>query len=80
MFIVVNDGPDRLEDKAFRKYLYNGQTVVADPTPTEFGEAAIISAPNANLARDLVDRYSSAWIGAKAFDTLEEAEARIKEL
>jgi hypothetical protein len=80
MFVVVNDGIGRLEAKAFREYLYSNQAVVVEPVATEFGEAAVISAPDARLAQDVADRYSSAWIGASVWPTLESALARVKEL
>lgn len=77
-FVFVSDGVGRLEAKGFRRYLYGEQAVVVEITPTEFGEAAIISSEDSTLAENLRDRYSSGMFGSCIFETLEEAEAFLK--
>lgn len=77
MFVLVVHGD--LEGRGFRRYLYANQVVVREPAPFLYDQAAVIYCPDANLAKDLRDRYSSGLLGAKLFSDEQELNDYIAE-
>lgn len=78
MFVVARTTPRRSHEIA--AYLYAGQTIVRNDIPIEFGSvAAIVESAYGLPGKMLADRLMSGMIGAKEFETLEDAEAYIRD-
>lgn len=72
MYIAAFTKPHRVRE--ISRYLYKGQEIITDPEPGEFDtEFVIVSSPDDRLTEDLVNRLASGMIGAKDFETKEEA-------
>lgn len=79
MFIVVTGNQHRMRE--IPAYLYEGQTVAAQPVETVYGShAAIVDTGNDDLYRAnyLRDRFASGMFGAQVFETLEDATAFVE--
>jgi hypothetical protein len=78
MFVVARTTPRRIHE--VQAYLYAGQTIVRTGIPVEFGsEAAIVESVYGLPGKMLADRLMSGMIGASSFETLEEAEAYVRD-
>lgn len=77
MFVVARTTPRRIHE--VQAYLYNGQTIIRTDIPVEFGSvAAIVESVYGLPGKMLADRLASGMIGAREFETLEEAENYIR--
>ena len=79
MFITVSGRAERMREVP--AYLYEGQSIVAQPVETRFSSVLIVDTGSAERYRAeyVRDRIASGMFGAVLFETLAEAEAYIKE-
>lgn len=78
MVYIVATGRD-LERYGFRRYLYNGQTVVQEPVQAQLGQYAVIEGDNEQIAQNLADRLQSGLMGGRVCQTREDADDYIAE-
>lgn len=78
MFVVASTTERRIRE--VQAYLYNGQEIVSEPVETEFGGRAVVVESAFGLPGNmLADRLASGMIGARAFETREEADAYLRD-
>lgn len=68
-----------LDRMGFRRYLYNCNKIVVEPTSTLFSQMAIIECPDSYSATNQADRFSSGLMGARVHNSLDAAETYLEE-